>query len=158
MNENEKVDRRVGVNFCVIKMVDGEPLVLLQKRDQNSKDYKGSWVIPGGAHEQGEELSETASRELSEEYNLIVSNNKWHKIADRPDDNPGAIFATFIKNDLDFEMHEGEAYQWHPINKLHKLELGYKHNEFIVEALQEFIMTHSEYDEPKRELRSLKVL
>jgi 8-oxo-dGTP diphosphatase len=54
----------------VALMRDGE--VLLIKRA--FEPFKGMWTLPGGRHEAGESIEETAAREILEELGLAVTN------------------------------------------------------------------------------------
>lgn len=67
-DKNESVRSQLfGLSASVYVQRDGKILVLKRAAGEAS----GGWYIPGGAHEAGEDLEETARRELFEESGLV---------------------------------------------------------------------------------------
>ncbi len=151
--QHSQCEEKKGANFCIIKLVSGEPCILLLQRDGNVKSNPLQWCFPGGGiEEEDQTLAHTASREAMEEFGLSIAVDKWHRLGDRSPNSQGEVagdyFATFVGEDARVVLDEGMAYQWHPINNLHRLGLGFGQSEFLTPLLQEFVTTHSEIDRP----------
>ena len=150
-----------GVNFCVIKMVDEKPYILLQQRDEKSPTNKLKWCIPGGGKDQFDEpFIETAVRELKEEYAIEVSLENMHKVCEKQPNTDGEahgeVFATFVDEDVEIVMGEGKSYGWYAVDELSDLDLGFGHGE-LIPKLQEFLEIYFKNKEPNSEIKPFKI-
>ncbi len=79
-------DLRRGVDFigvtCSFVCHDGRGKVLLHKRSKNCRDEQGRWDNGGGAHEFGDDIENTISREIEEEYGVKPSKLQFIKVYD----------------------------------------------------------------------------
>lgn len=77
MSENRS-NFRVGVNVIVVR--DGKLLLGMRKNCYGA----GTWALPGGHLEQGEELAAGAARELLEETGLTADHIEFANIVNNP--------------------------------------------------------------------------
>ena len=75
INYNELVEDRVLVSTCIVfKKNNGKIQVLLERRGSSPEKHK--WCIPGGHIENDESPEKAAVRELKEECNIKLDENK----------------------------------------------------------------------------------
>jgi 8-oxo-dGTP pyrophosphatase MutT (NUDIX family) len=67
LNPGDETPARVAASVIVLRDSDEGPEVLLVQRNPQSRFMGGAWVFPGGAVDSGEEVEQTALRELEEE-------------------------------------------------------------------------------------------
>lgn len=51
--------------------------ILLEKRRDDEDNYAGFWALPGGHNRKGETLQQTLKREMKEELNIEVTEDKF---------------------------------------------------------------------------------
>ena len=67
--------------LCLVRHTDEGPKILVMKRGMTAPWMPGAWNLPGGTHEQGETVHQTAIRELEEETGISgvkMSNSPVH--------------------------------------------------------------------------------
>jgi 8-oxo-dGTP pyrophosphatase MutT (NUDIX family) len=73
LNPGDETPARVAASVIVLRDTAAGPEVLLVQRNPNSRFMGGAWVFPGGAVDQGEEVGQTAVRELEEEASVTLA-------------------------------------------------------------------------------------
>jgi 8-oxo-dGTP pyrophosphatase MutT (NUDIX family) len=84
LNPGAETVARVAASVIVLRDSPAGPEVLLVQRNPSSRFMGGAWVFPGGAVDAGEEVEQTALRELEEEASVrlpdateLVPNSRW---------------------------------------------------------------------------------
>src|SRR4051812_40714584 len=85
LNRGEVTVPRVAASVIVLRDSDAGPEVLLVQRNPAARFMGGAWVFPGGAVDAGEDVQQTALRELAEEASLrledgddaLVAFSRW---------------------------------------------------------------------------------
>jgi 8-oxo-dGTP pyrophosphatase MutT (NUDIX family) len=84
MNPGAETPPRVAASVIVLRDSDAGPEVLLVQRNPAARFMGGAWVFPGGAVDAGEDVQQTALRELDEEASLqlddgdaLVAFSRW---------------------------------------------------------------------------------
>ena len=72
LNPGEETPARVAASVIVLRDTEDGPEVLLVQRNPQSRFMGGAWVFPGGAVDSGEEVEQTALRELQEEAAMTL--------------------------------------------------------------------------------------
>jgi len=160
MNITTSNDKRVGVNFAILKCVEGEWRIALQLRDQNSRDYKHHWCVPGGGlklHE-GTDFVAAATREAADETGLKIATADWQEICNRPEDNPGKVMLAVVPEHSDITECEGAAMEWKSFVEIQEIiddgKMGFGHQEWIFPVLRNYIQDN--LSEHTREYRAEK--
>lgn len=123
MNEKKKV----GVGFGVMVLRDNQILLGLRNEDPDKADTvfheEGTWTMPGGKLDYGEEFEQGGIREVKEETNLDVS--KIEVFCVQNDINEYAHFVTIgmIANEYSGEVKTMEPdeitrWQWFDLDNL----------------------------------------
>jgi 8-oxo-dGTP pyrophosphatase MutT (NUDIX family) len=73
LNPGAETPPRVAASVIVLRDSPRGPEVLLVQRNPAARFMGGAWVFPGGAVDQGEDVEQTALRELEEEASLRLS-------------------------------------------------------------------------------------
>jgi len=120
---------KIGVNIFLIK--DGQ--ILLGKR--LSKAGFGTWGLPGGHLEPGENLAEAAKRELYEETGIKVSQLEFLQLINNPEQDEHYIQINFIAKEWlgEPELKEPEKcerWEWFDLENL-PTEIFFGHRDFI---------------------------
>ncbi|MFF3341234.1 NUDIX domain-containing protein [Streptomyces flavidovirens] len=110
--------------------------VLLQLRDNNPLiAFPGTWCIPGGHLEPGEEPRDCVIRELQEEMQLFVAPSDVKHLFSRQR-TYGFEHTFWIRRDVDvgqIRLTEGQAVRLHSRTSLGGLTLGYEDHEVLRE-------------------------
>lgn len=121
-----KIIKTVGV--LIVK----DDKVLLVEHNESAGHLNGKYGLPAGRIELGEELKETAQRELKEETNLDVSldnlillKKTWKAKIKRKDGNKEFSLKVFYSNNFsgDLKSNEETSPKWININEIEKLDL-----------------------------------
>lgn len=72
--KNNKLNGVLFLQKCIILNDKGQVLAL--KRSLNAHDRTGSWDLPGGTYEQGEDVIDSIKREVMEEASLTITDPK----------------------------------------------------------------------------------
>jgi 8-oxo-dGTP pyrophosphatase MutT (NUDIX family) len=73
LNPGPEIPARVAASVIVLRDSSDGPEVLLVQRNPESRFMGGAWVFPGGAVDEGEEVLDTALRELEEEAAVTLA-------------------------------------------------------------------------------------
>lgn len=115
---SNRAEFRVGANVILIR--DGSVLLGLRKNVFGD----GTWGLPGGHLEIGEELAEAAKRELLEETGIVAREMKFENVVnDRRKDKRHHIQIAFSCADFEGEVKLVEPdkcseWKWFPLNAL----------------------------------------
>ena len=125
MSDNKKI----GVGFGVMMLRDNK--VLLGKRNENPDKAdselhgEGTWTMPGGKLEFGESFEKAAIREVKEETDININEDKLKFISLANDRVSDAHFVTigFLCEDFEgdvkvMEPDEITEWQWFDLNNL----------------------------------------
>lgn len=117
---------------------DGYLLLIKRKFEP----FKGKWAFPGGFMDPGENLYQTAVRELKEETGIEVSteNIELLDIRSDPDRDPrGHIidvgFFTVIEKTQDIENSNETEPEWVSINRARDMEMAFDHDKLLERVL-----------------------
>jgi 8-oxo-dGTP pyrophosphatase MutT (NUDIX family) len=72
LNPGAETPPRVAASVIVLRDSPAGPEVLLVQRNPAARFMGGAWVFPGGAVDDGEDVEQTALRELGEEASITV--------------------------------------------------------------------------------------
>lgn len=127
--------------MVVVKKSTGQ--ILLGKRKDSSEAFPGAWCLPGGYLNVGEErLIVTASRELNEECNINLGEDRWDLFYcdDKPGSDPrykqvvNSCFYAFICDEEAKNAKAGDDIQevkWVNVWEARKMELAFAHNDVV---------------------------
>jgi len=73
LNPGAETPPRVAASVIVLRDSSSGPEVLLVQRNPAARFMGGAWVFPGGAVDAGEDVEQTALRELEEEASISLS-------------------------------------------------------------------------------------
>jgi len=73
LNPGAETPPRVAASVIVLRDSPHGPEVLLVQRNPAARFMGGAWVFPGGAVDEGEQVEQTALRELHEEASIELS-------------------------------------------------------------------------------------
>jgi 8-oxo-dGTP pyrophosphatase MutT (NUDIX family) len=73
LNPGPEIPPRVAASVIVLRDSPQGPEVLLVQRTPTARFMGGAWVFPGGAVDAGEDVEQTALRELDEEASIKLS-------------------------------------------------------------------------------------
>ncbi len=114
-------EKRVKVGVGIIILKDGKVLLGKRHNDPEKADSdlhgEGTWTMPGGKMEFGEDLEETAAREVLEETGMRVKKEDLELVSIGNDKVPDAQFITigFLYADCKDEpmvMEPDEITEW----------------------------------------------
>jgi 8-oxo-dGTP pyrophosphatase MutT (NUDIX family) len=104
--------------------------VLLHKRDAKAKVNPNSWAFFGGLNEDQETPKQTFKRELQEELNITIPENKIKPLCDYFNNELQTYrYVFFVESDLPKEqmnLSEGEDFDWIPLDKVFEYVLTEK--------------------------------
>ncbi len=108
--------------------------ILLVKR--GFEPYKGMWCLPGGRHEEGERIEETAKREVKEETGLDVELKEILGVYSDPSRDPRfhALTVVFIaESDTDKAKAGSDAasLEWIEPERINPVELAFDHGKIV---------------------------
>lgn len=105
-------------------------MVLLHKRDVNTKDNPKQWAFFGGLSEIGETPADTFIREIKEELNIDITKDKIKPLCDYFNEERQTYRSIFfVENNLDksqMKLGEGEDFDWIPLDKVFEYDLTAK--------------------------------
>jgi len=131
----------VTVDILLFSINDNSPEVLLIQRKNDP--FKGKWAIPGGFIEMDETLEESAVRELKEETNISIPQEKLEQLYTfgKPDRDPRTrvitvvYFAIVDSNNLKPEANsDASDVKWFSCNNLPPL--AFDHQDIVDMALK----------------------
>ena len=121
--------------------------VLLGQRKDNSEAFPDHWCLPGGYLNAGEErLITTARRELTEECNIDIEEERWSLfyMDDKPGSDPrykqvvNSCFYAFVSDEEAKNAKAGDDIQelkWVNVWEARKMELAFAHNDVVWEFM-----------------------
>ncbi|HEX9979122.1 MAG TPA: NUDIX hydrolase [Flavobacterium sp.] len=127
----------VTVDAVTIRRKSGPGELLLIKRKNDP--FKGSWALPGGFVDEGEDLEEAARRELEEETGLKADTMEQLKAFGKPGRDPrhhtvSVAFLCYVPDNAEAAAADDAAEaDWFPVDKLP--ELAFDHRDIINYAL-----------------------
>ncbi|HEY0045190.1 MAG TPA: NUDIX hydrolase [Flavobacterium sp.] len=123
----------VTVDIVICKKIgDVHQLLLIRRKND---PFKGSWALPGGFVDEGEDLDAAALRELQEETSIRISNVEQLRAYGKPDRDPrhhtvSVAFFAFVPDDTQAKAaDDAEDAHWFNINELP--EIAFDHAEII---------------------------
>lgn len=115
--------------------------VLLHKRDLNTKVNPNKWAFFGGLNEGQETPQQTFAREINEELNIKISEDKIVPLCNYFNEELQTHrYVFYIESDLDksqMNLTEGEDFDWIPLDKVFEYNLTDK----TVKDLKLFLQT-----------------
>ncbi|MEO7918633.1 MAG: NUDIX hydrolase [Thermoanaerobaculia bacterium] len=120
-------------------MRDSEGRVLLIRR--KNFPFEGSWALPGGFVDIGEDPRDACVREMKEETGLTVAVERLGGLYGRPDRDPRGhtVSAVYLCRVLEGEAAGGDdaaEARWFSAEELKTLELAFDHREILDELLE----------------------
>lgn len=104
--------------------------ILLHKRDSKTKVNPEQWAFFGGLNEEKETPKETFIREIQEELNIEISEDKVKLLRDYFNNELQTYrYVFFIENDLkksQMKLNEGEDFDWILLDKIFDYDLTEK--------------------------------
>ena len=130
---NEPGGSTAGVQVILL---DPRDRVLLQLRDDvPGIPYPGTWCLPGGHLEDGEEPAAAALRELREEMSLDIPPSALHHVVSARR-HYGLEHTFWAHLDVDaarLPLTEGQAVRFHTLEQVRCVELGYEDDAVLEE-------------------------
>lgn len=119
-----------------VVLLDPRDRVLLQLRDDVPViPYPGTWCLPGGHLEEGEDPVAAAVRELREEMSLEIHPSALHHVISARR-HYGLEHTYWTHLDVEAErltLTEGQAVRFHTLAQVRQLRLGYEDNAVLEE-------------------------
>lgn len=118
---------RVGIGVGVMIIKDGKILLGLRNSDPEKADSElhgeGTWTMPGGKIEFGEEPHETAVREVREETGMLIKPPRLISVSSEKVPDAHFITLGFLCKDFEgepkvMEPDEIVEWKWFPLNNL----------------------------------------
>ncbi|NAZ75983.1 NUDIX domain-containing protein [Kineococcus sp. T13] len=130
-------DGAAGVAAGVqVILLDARDRVLLQLRDDDPGiPYPGTWCLPGGHLEDGEEPVAAAVRELREEMSLDLPPSALHHVVSARR-GYGLEHTSWARLDVDaarLPLTEGQAVRFHALGRIRRTALGYEDDAVLEE-------------------------
>ncbi|MCX6761976.1 MAG: NUDIX domain-containing protein [Candidatus Moranbacteria bacterium] len=104
--------------------------VLLHKRDSNTKFNPNSWAFFGGTREKDERPKETFTREMKEELNIEISEDRVIYLCDYLNEELNIYRHIFyVESDLrkdEMKLGEGADFEWVSLEKVFSYDLTEK--------------------------------
>jgi len=104
--------------------------VLLHKRDAKTKMNPDKWAFFGGLNEEDETPEQTFVREIREELNIKIPENKIRPLCDYLNEELQTYrYVFYIESELEksqMKLGEGEDFDWIPLNKVFNYDLTEK--------------------------------
>lgn len=153
---NTQTDKRLGINFLIIRRTERGVEMVMQQRDQNSWQFKGCWCIPGGGlkEEDAGSYAKTASREASGETGIDIAEGDWKTLCERPEHNPGLVLIAEVAADTKVTCGEGAAMEWKTLAEFEVFAreglIGYGHEEWLLPHVKAYISEQNEHTEELR--------
>ena len=120
-----------GAAGVQVILLDARDRVLLQLRDDvPGIPYPGTWCLPGGHLEDGEEPAAAAVRELREEMSLDIAPSALHHVVSARR-RYGLEHTFWTPLDVDaarLPLTEGQAVRFHTLGQIRSMDLGYEDN------------------------------
>ena len=113
--------------LCLVRHTDEGPKILIMRRGMTAPWMPGAWNLPGGTHEQGETVMQTALRELREETGIVgvkISNAPIHVHKD-PEGWVASYFLAEDPKNRDPGPGDGENDGWQFIGQEEYRQLNY---------------------------------
>jgi 8-oxo-dGTP diphosphatase len=117
---------------------DAQGRVLLIRR--KNPPFQGSWALPGGFVDVGEDPIDACAREMREETGLTVAVESLGGLYGRPDRDPRGhtVTAVYVCRIVSGEAKGGddaEEARWFPPEELAQTPLAFDHREVLAELL-----------------------
>lgn len=118
---------RVGIGVGVMIIKDGKILLGLRNSDPEKADSElhgeGTWTMPGGKIEFGEEPLETAVREVREETGMLINSCRFISLSSEKVPDAHFITLGFVCEDFDgeprvMEPDEIVEWRWFPLDEI----------------------------------------
>lgn len=107
--------------------------VLLQLRDNKTKNNPKSWAFFGGLAEENETPEETFKREVLEELNISIDKVKYLRDYFNPDFNTHRyVYFVQLEEKPNLQLNEGEKAEWFRIDKAFKIKLSKRTKEDLL--------------------------
>ena len=120
---------------------DAERRVLLIRR--KNLPFEGTWALPGGFVDVGEDPRDACVREMREETGLTVAVVRLGGLYGRPDRDPRGhtVSAVYLCRVLDGKAQGGDdasEARWFSVEQIENLPLAFDHREILDELLPAF--------------------
>lgn len=117
---------------------DAEGRLLLIRRGH--PPFQGSWALPGGFVDVGEDPRDACVREVAEETGLVVSVVRLGGLYGRPDRDPrghtvSAVYVCRIESGEAVGGDDAAEARWFPLDQLASTDLAFDHRDVISEIL-----------------------
>jgi 8-oxo-dGTP pyrophosphatase MutT (NUDIX family) len=134
-----------GVIFVLVAP-DGT--VLLQLRDHFDTRFPGSWCLPGGACEDGEDFLEAVLREAWEEFEADLDPSACHLLMSRLEGR-NRVFVSRIHSTENLTLREGAEMRWCSLDEVQSMVLGFNQAD-ILPRLREYLDSDGIGDQSQR--------
>ena len=102
----------------------------MHKRDAKTNVNPNKWAFFGGLNEGEEKPKQTFAREIEEELNIKISEDKIQPLCDYFNEELKTYrYIFFVESDLDkshMQLGEGEGFDWIPLNNVFEYDLTEK--------------------------------
>lgn len=138
------------IQKCIVVRDDGRILALKRAADDHSRG--GSWDLPGGGYEEGEQVVEAVIREVQEEAGLVVRQVRPLYIANHMDIKEGFfaglnVFGVcYVSTEWSGEVvisDEHAKYMWLTVEEFTDLDFG-ADNGFFKESIDMYKKYHAQ--------------
>lgn len=120
-------------------IVENEGKILIIRR--GGEPYKGMRCLPGGRHEEGERIEETAIREIKEETALDIELTDILGVYSDPNRDPrwhamSVVFIAKVKGGEAKAGNDAASIEWIEANKIELDQLAFDHGKVIKDYLE----------------------
>jgi 8-oxo-dGTP pyrophosphatase MutT (NUDIX family) len=121
----EQMQRYTKTRGAVFIFLNEKREALMQLRDETSSRYQHMWSFPGGGAKVGEDLFQTAVREIKEELDITVQKKDLFVLADKSN-HRGMVFVIKLPKGIWPKCYEGAEVRFMSMKEIEEKPLAFQ--------------------------------